>query len=520
MTRIKKILFIGIPVLAICLILVTMRLFFLEHSYLMRTEKLESNLKDARQREEKAVVVRHVSKQMEEIAYQQKDISDKQRKEAEFQASENFRMKLRVEEEWKNAVTAQQEAVEAYRLADKQKALAEERQYQAEHSKRVADTLAYLTLGRSLASLSVTQYKTGNTEIASLLAYAAWNFVKRYRGDVYLSSLFNSLFMSSRQYAVWQRLKGGVMAVVFSPVSEAKDTFYSVTNYGEMMLWSADGHGGYRTKTLFSDPQYDFRSACLAPNGDLYALSYDGKLVKLSYEQPQLYTLEGKNYTQMLFADGKCLLVSANGSTVFTEKERPLYSSPDITCMKVIGNKLCIGKRNGNILWMTLSGEEPTLSENYHRAPVTAFGYCPQNKQFAIGYGDGTLLLGNSDGTSYRKLVGHRSAITSIELCQNKLYSCSYDRTIRLWNLSAERPESVVVMENSSWLHSLAFDCNEEVLFAGDENGNIYRMCVAPDRMAANIGKNLPRNFTPEEWVYYMGNQIPYEVYTSKKDDL
>ena len=148
MGRRKRILLISVPSCIACMLVIG--LFYVEHSYLAKIDYLECLLKEAKQREAKAVVVRHVSKQMEEIAYQQKEISDKQRKEAELQASENFRMKLRVEEEWKKAVTAQQEALAAYRLADKQKALAEERQYQAEYAKRVADTLTYLTLGRSL----------------------------------------------------------------------------------------------------------------------------------------------------------------------------------------------------------------------------------------------------------------------------------------------------------------------------------------------------------------------------------
>ena len=177
---------------------------YVQHTSLARLEYLEELMRDAQQREEKAVVVRRVSKQMEEIAYQQKEISDRQREQAEQQAEENYRMKLRVEEEWKKAVVARQEALEAYQLADRQKALAEERQYQAEYAKRVADTLTYLTLGRSLGSLSITQHQTGNYEIASLLAYSAWSFVGRYQGDVFLPSVFNSLSLSAGQTFLWQ----------------------------------------------------------------------------------------------------------------------------------------------------------------------------------------------------------------------------------------------------------------------------------------------------------------------------
>lgn len=518
MTRTRKILLISVPFLVVCVLLI--KLLFVEHSYLIQSNKMGNKLKEAEQREEKAVVIRHVSKQMEEIAYQQKDIADKQRKEAELQAAENFRMKLRVEEEWKNAVTAQQDALEAYRQADKQKALAEERQYQAEYAKRVADTLTYLTLGRSLGSLSMTQYKIGNYEIASLLAYSAWSFVKKYRGDVFLSSVFNSLSLSAGRSSVWQRHKGGISAIVFPTVSGTEDTLYTVSQYGEILLWSGDEQGGYRTKTILSEPQHDFRDGSVDSNGALYALSYGGKLLKLSHGQQQIFHLEGTDYTQMMFVNEKCLLSSAAGIVLFSGKEQPLYSSPDITCMGKTNNSLCIGRSNGDILQITLSGEENMSVRNEHHAPVTAFGYCPKSGQFAIGYVDGTLLLFDSELKTFRKLVGHRSAITALVLRKSKLYSCGYDRTLRLWNLSVEKPESVVILESSSWLYSLALGSDGDTLFAGDENGNLYRMCVSPDRMAANLKKNLSRNFTREEWAYYMGNQLPFEVYTTQKDDL
>lgn len=105
-------------------------------------------------------------------------------------------------------------------------------------------------------------------------------------------------------------------------------------------------------------------------------------------------------------------------------------------------------------------------------------------------------------------------------LHENKLYSCSYDRTLRLWNLSADRMESVVVLEGSSWLRTLALVPDRKLLLAGDEGGTLYRLSVSPDSMAARIKRNLPRDFTPEEWAYYVGSRIPFEHYISKEHDL
>lgn len=491
-------------------------ILFQKKNHYQSVSGLGVQLEEARKREEKAVMVRSVSKQMEEIAYQQKEISDRQRKEAELQATENYRMKLRVEEEWKRAVKAQEEAVKAYQLADRQKALAEERQLQAEYAKRVADTLTYLTLGRSLGSLSITQYKAGNYEVASLLAYASWNFVERFRGDTFLSSVFNALSLSSGQPSVWQKHKGGITSIIV-PIKTGSDApLYTVSKYGEILVWKKDGRGTYNAKVLFADSQYDFRAACADADGVLYALSFNGKILKLSNGQFNILTTEGKGYVRMFIRDGKILLLSDTGEVTYPDNKQVYGTPPDVTCMVQTSRGLYLGCKNGDVHLMASTGKGEEIPGNFYHAAVTAFGYCPENGQLAIGYDDGTLLLTGSDGKVIQRLVAHRSAISGISIRQNKLYSCSYDRTICLWNLETERQEAVTILESSSWLQAMEFSLDGIHLFAGDGNGNLYQLSVSPEDMADFVQRRLSRNFTPEEWVYYMGNQIPFETYTLK----
>ena len=484
--------------------------------------KMEVRLEEARKREEKAVMVRSVSKQMEEIAYQQKSISDRQRKEAEVQAAENYRMKLRVEEEWKRAVKAQEEAVTAYRLADRQKALAEERQVQAEYAKRVADTLAYLTLGRSLGSLSITQYKAGNYEVAFLLAYSSWNFVKRYHGDTFLSSVFNALSLSSGQPSVWQKHKGGITSIVV-PAKGANGgsapVLYTLSKYGEIVVWKKDSLGSIcHSETLFTDSQYDFRAACMDAAGGLHALSYDGKVLELSKEgQAHLLVTEGKGTVGMLLPDDKPLLLSTAGDIVYGGSREKFCDLTDVTCMCMAkdGHGLLAGCKNGDVFQIDTAGNKKKLG-NYYPAAVTALCHSKERKSLVVGYADGTLLLTGIDGENIRRLVAHRAAISGICILKDKLYSCSYDRTLRLWNLAAERQEAVTMLDSPSWLLAMALNLDGTALFAGDGNGDFYQMSVSPDSMAAHIRHKLSRNFTPEEWTYYMGNQIPFETYILK----
>lgn len=94
-------------------------------------------LEELRNKEKQSQLIQRVSKQMEEIAYQQKEISEKRRQEAVIQTHKANRMQLQAETEREKALTAQIETEKAYRLADKQKKLAIEKQQQAEHSKKL-----------------------------------------------------------------------------------------------------------------------------------------------------------------------------------------------------------------------------------------------------------------------------------------------------------------------------------------------------------------------------------------------
>lgn len=66
-----------------------------------RVDALRVQLDGYKEKEGRSYVVERISKQMEDIAYQQKDISEKQREEAVFQMGVAEQMRIRAEEERK-----------------------------------------------------------------------------------------------------------------------------------------------------------------------------------------------------------------------------------------------------------------------------------------------------------------------------------------------------------------------------------------------------------------------------------
>ena len=199
-----------------------------------KVNDLQAQIVELKKQEMRSAVDRSVSAQMEDIANEQREISDEKREEALRQTRVANEMRLRSEQERLNALEAKQnaiasekKAVEASTVAEKQRQFAEQQQkvaeqqqqlaehqrIQAEFSKRKADTLSYIALGRSLGSISTIQAQAGNEDIANQLSYASYLYTSRYRGDIYYPAVFQSLMRSSQSKVSWSEHLGAVMNI-------------------------------------------------------------------------------------------------------------------------------------------------------------------------------------------------------------------------------------------------------------------------------------------------------------------
>lgn len=483
---------------------------------------LETQLEEARKRAEEAVLVRSVSKQMEEIANQQKELSDRQRIKAERQAQENYWMKIRVEDEWKRAVTAQRETEKAYRLAESQRRLAEsqqklaeERRLLAENAKRKADTLAFLTLGRSLGSIALTQYRAGKAEVSMLLAYSSWMFVKRYGGDTYQSPVFQSLSLVSGQPTSWQRHKAGVSAIIWDHARNNR--FYTIGHYGEVLEWDLTTDG-FVSKVLYAHTEEDFRCAYMDADNILHVWDFVGRVVVFR-DNPVVYDTGKRRCISVLPVETSVWLLTRDGHLYNHEKAK-MPCAYGVSCMAGCGTAIFVGCENGDLFRTGSIARQLEKIGNLHSSSVTAIASDTEANLVAWGYEDGTLILTDLNGKYLRTLVGHRSAITGIVIHCGRLYSCSRDHTLRFWNLFGDRMEPVTALEGSGWLLCLALSPDGRFLLAGDSKGWLYSLSISTDDMAANIRKRLRRNFTPYEWKRYMGDGVPYETFIDNNTDI
>jgi WD40 repeat protein len=483
----------------------------MRHSNDERISELESQLGELREQEKQSAVDRRVSKQMEEIAYGQQILSEERSREAIRQSEIAQEMTLRSETERQKAIEAQgiaemsaQEALNAYQMAERQR-------IEAEHAKLVADTLNYISLGRTLGSQSYSIYQTGDKELGNMLAYASYLYTHDYGGDLFIPSVFQALTQSAGGRRNWNVHNGGISCMEMSP----KDNhLLTVSTYGEIFSHRLQD-GQMQTTQQMSDTHYCFRDGFASKSGKDYAISYTGHLVVADGNKMRVIDLEktARPFSLESMHDGNQLLIVGENSVALF----------DMATDKVIGTRplgfrvVSTGRRDNKPLLFDNHGQMHLVNSlddiTNEKVPVSgqvsAFAASNDNRLTAYGMVDGTIWLTDRDGKTY-KLVDHLSQVTMLEFDGNRLYSISYDGKMLFWMTGDSQIKPITLFQSNSWLTSFTFSTDKNYIWTGEYNGTITEYLISLPKIAQRLRQNVKRNFTQEEWNYYVGKGIPY----------
>lgn len=500
-----------------------------------KVKELQEQLTVMQAQELRATIDRSVSAQLEQIANEQRQISDEQREEALQQTRVANEMRLRSEQERLNAVVAERnalasekKALEASAIAETERRIAEHQRIKAEMSKRTADTLSFIALGRSLGSMAAIQSQTGNKEVANMLSYAAYLFTSRYRGDVYFPAVFQSMIRASESMVSWAELTGATMGIEFLPGEVNR--LVAVSNYGEIYLCERNGER-LTSKTLFSDSRYDFRDVVIdSGTKTIYAVSRTGQLVsirpprqgeKAEDYQADVTEINMKGHPMRLYhMNDKDLIIIGEESLALYSKKQQAVTVVKPTPFRII----CISrKQNLPIVFddkgqmHLVKGLESFVSSKVpFSGKVTAYCESKNTGYEAYGMDDGTIWLADKKGR-IQKLYGHQSRISKLKMNGRRLYSSSYDGQVTLWITDNEKVEPMTLIQTNNWITSFTFDSTKDTFWMGDIKGNLTAVNMSIPTMVSKIQKNLKRNLTMEEWNYFIGENVPYEAFVGKK---
>lgn len=491
-------------------------LYYKEHKH---TRQLEDQLRELSEKEQRLTIERSVSKQMEEIAYEQKAVSDEQREAANDQARIANEMKRQSDIERQHAIIAQENAmaseqlaIMASRKAEEQQELAERQREQAERARRRADTLSYQALARSLGSVSSTQWNLGNKELASLLAYASYNFAHRYHGDLYQPNIYESLMLASNSSRQWSVGEGAIMKMGLRRNDQTHFVF--ITTYGEVISNDMNLQA-LNSQVLFKDRHYDFRDFLETADGTLYVVSRTGDMVEIGKNYTKIHPINKILHpfrifpwnTDHLLVIGETSLHLFNLKTKVFDKMIPLNFHASIVG-RTSDHYLLIGKGKKIVKLQKNSGQL-SVDELPFNGQVTTCTHSEKTAAMAYGMADGVIYLVDKNGKQ-RKLVAHRSRISRLKFDDNRLYSTSYDGTVNVWDVSHEKADPIRVLTTNRWVISFSLEKRMNSIWTGDQSGNLTRTLIDAEQMASLIRLSLKRNLTREEWSQYIGDNVPY----------
>ena len=492
--------------------------WYFEHK---KIGELEAQMEVLKREEMRSAVDRSVSRQMEEIANEQREISDEKREEALQQTRVANEMRARSEferlnalEAEKNAIAAEKKAREASILAEEERKIAEHQRIQAEFAKSVADTLSYIALGRSLGSISTIQYQAGNDEIANMLSYTSYLYTHRYGGDIYIPAVFKSLMESSKSVSSWTEHQGAVMNLEYMPGQVNK--LVSVSNYGEILL--SERHGSkLNVTTLFKDNNYDFRDLLIDEHtSNIYAVSRNGHLVVIGNDLKTVKIIPLENMVHPMrlhyFNEKNLFIIGEQSIAVFDMKRNIVNVTKQLPFKVSLASrksKLPLIFDDNGYMYLVKGPESFEKEKQPVQGKVTAYCESKNTGIEAFGMSDGTIWI-NIKG-KMQKLVGHTSRISKMKLNGRRLYSGSYDGKVNLWITDKGKIEPMELISNGTWIMHFNFDSTKNTFWLGDMKGNLKAVNISVPLMVSEIKKRIHRNFTQEEWNYYIGQNVPYE---------
>ena len=508
-------------------------------------EQMEAAGKDA-------AIVKRVSQQMEDIAYQQKAISDQQRDRAEEQSILATQNAYRAEMESRAAHEAELKAQSAAQVAERERANAERQQEiaveqrdEATHAKNVADTLNRRTQARSLAVSSQVRREAGEPEVADLLAYASWYFLKNNRGNQYYSETFKSLTQATDGILRYKMKEGGAVNAL-AKVPGRPGQCVAVSNFGEVERLTVNAsQGGKRisSNALLFNSLFDFRDVLIKDNS-IYALSLKGPLCVLDFE--------GNHVEVQLPEDNYFKLVPiGDGLLVAGRKSLSWYSDGKITGSEELPGTLSdIVEREGvTCLFFTDGGyaEMDVAGRIVEKAPllkgvVTAAYYDKASKCLLLGVEDGTVYPVNQYDRVMETMAAHKAKCMDITMLGPVVVTGGYDKTAYIWNMdnllfesglsfreelqkekvekrvsgSQEVPTEWLVPVDytfDGWTLAVCGDEDGKSVWIGTSSGNVMLLNASADDMAQQLHNKLKRNLTQQEWTRYVGVSIPYMTF-------
>ena len=84
---------------------------------------------------------------------------------------------------------------------------------------------------------------------------------------------------------------------------------------------------------------------------------------------------------------------------------------------------------------------------------------------------------------------------------------------MNLWIADQEKVVPMTMVETGNWIMHFTYEASKNTFWMGDVKGNLIYVNISVPAMVETIRKKLKRNLTPDEWNFYIGQDVPYEPF-------
>jgi WD40 repeat protein/energy-coupling factor transporter ATP-binding protein EcfA2 len=447
-----------------------------------------------------------------------------------LQSAEVARLeKIKAESAKESALSAKIAAEKAEEIALKQKNIADGLRVTAESAQKNATRLRLLSLAQNIAIKSqLADNSTYKESVKSLLALQAYKFNKENSGktmdpEIY-GALFSSLRASRSKETYVQVLHSDVVkSICFNPLN---NSLASTGNDGILCISNLNATEG--SKQCSNAMPLIFDHVAYNKSGDHVASTCDKNNVFVynskSVESPEkiiknIHTAEVSGliwYKDNLISscyDMKIRLIDVKNEKAI--KTIRLVSKPVSMALNSDKGVLYIGCDNGSIYSVNINTDTSAkVFKSGLQGRIMALTLNKTNTFLAYGTSDATAaVLQTATGKTEMTLHGHKASVMDIEFnsTSNLLATACLDGKVRLWNADMPDEAPIVFSEHESWVMNVAFNASGEYLASAGKDKTIRIYPISLSGMAKELESSLNRNFTKEEWLNFIGADIPYE---------
>ena len=155
------------------------------------------------------------------------------------------------------------------------------------------------------------------------------------------------------------------------------------------------------------------------------------------------------------------------------------------------------------------------MNFNIQQKDNISYYYYHKDKRYHIlGCEEGEIFIFDDTLTPITTLYGHQAGITDMTHLGKYLFSSSYDKNVCVWDIdNIQAVSTPVKIQYQEWPLCMVFDEPIQTLRVGLAGGGLESVRISIHANAESTHRLLDREFTKEEWNYFIGPNVPYQTF-------